>query len=32
MTKKIIDKGVGSVKSTVAFTNEANLGENMNLP
>lgn len=32
MTKKIIDKGVGSVKTIIAFTNEANLGENMNLP
>jgi hypothetical protein len=32
MTKKIKDNGIGNVRTTIAFTNEANLGENMNLP
>jgi hypothetical protein len=32
MTKKIIDKGIGSVRTTVVFTNKADLTENMNLP
>jgi hypothetical protein len=32
MTKKTKDKGIGSVKATVVFTDTADLNENMNFP